>query len=240
MVIKGLTWDTGFFNKKIFTVSAITDADELAEMKNQLVSLAADVAYIFIDEHDMNLQSSLAAYGATLMDIKVTFYKDLLKEQGTGFGEVCSYKDILTDELLNLSYRAGEYSRFKRDPLFEPEFKRLYSTWVSNSLKRLNADEFFVCKKSQIIRGMVTCTVEAGHGSIGLISTEKAYRGRGIGTELMNTAENYFIQNNAFTSTVVTQQTNIGACKFYERAGYRPIQKQYVYHWWINQQHDPL
>lgn len=240
MVIKSLKWDSAFFNKKVYAVSAVIDADEVAEMENQLLSLSADVAYVFIAENDINVQSLLAKYGAILVDKKVNFYKELLKEQETGFDEVSAYKGELTDELINLSLEAGEHSRFKRDPFFSAEFKRLYTTWISSSLKRLDANELFVCKKNEIIKGMVTCKVEDGCGSIGLIATEKANRGRGIGKKLMNAAENYFIQNDTFTSTVVTQQANLGACKFYERIGYRKTQKQYVYHWWIKQQHDPL
>ncbi len=240
MVIKSLKWDSAFFNKKVYAVSAVSDADEAAEIEDQLLRLSADVAYIFIAETDINLQSSLEKYGAILVDKKITFYKELFKEQETGFDEIIAYNGELNDELLSLSLEAGEYSRFKQDPFFEPEFKRLYTTWISNSLKRLNANELFVCKKNEIIKGMVTCKVEDGCGSIGLIATEKASRGKGIGKKLMNAVENYFIQNNAFASSVVSQQTNMGACKFYERVGYRQIQKQYVYHWWIKQQRDPL
>ena len=241
MVIKSLKWDSAFFNKKVYAVSAITGADDVAEMENQLLSLSVDVAYVFIAEDDINLQSLLAKHGAILVDQKLTFYKELLKEQEPpGSDEVSAYNGVLTEELINLSLEAGEHSRFKQDPFFSPEFNRLYTTWISNSLKRLHGNQLFVYKKNDIVKGIVTCKVEDGCGSIGLIATEKANRGRGIGKKLMNAAENYFIQNNTFTSTVVTQQANIGACKFYERMGYRQIQKQYVYHWWIKQQHDPL
>jgi ribosomal protein S18 acetylase RimI-like enzyme len=72
-----------------------------------------------------------------------------------------------------------------------------------------------------------------GVGSIGLIAVNEKTRSKGIGSKLIAAADAFYHANGIGQSTVITQASNIQACRFYEKAGFQVIKKEYVYHWWL-------
>lgn len=236
-----LEWDSAFFLRNIVAVYFTNnETPNLAELENQLTVLKAHVAYCFVPEDCITLQGRLEANGATLVDRKMTFSKRFVQEGYKDFDGVYSYKGELNAELISLSIEAGKYSRFKLDAQLCEHFEKLYTEWLSKSLKRENADEVFVYSEEDKIKGIITCKKEQGIGIIGLIATEQGLRGKGVGRKLVNAAENYFIGNGIMISKVITQHANHVACQFYESLGYRKLQVEDVYHWWLKQANDPL
>ncbi len=124
------------------------------------------------------------------------------------------------------------------DPRLLPFFEPLYRLWMSNSLKGTMADVVFVCGSDSAVKGFVTCKIREDRtgdrtGSIGLIATDGAYQGQGIGQSLIEATDAWYKANRILTSTVVTQQSNVPACRFYEKAGFTIRKTEYIYHLWL-------
>jgi len=129
---------------------------------------------------------------------------------------------------------AGHESRFRKDPRLCPYFERLYGLWLSNSLSGSIADKVFVYSDGKRLAGMVTCKLrDGGIGNIGLIATATGFQGKGIGGHLIQAADAYHAGNGAAIATVVTQKSNIQACRFYEKSGFTRHKLEFVYHLWL-------
>jgi predicted GNAT family acetyltransferase len=86
--------------------------------------------------------------------------------------------------------------------------------------------------------GFITASNADTVGKIGLIAVLDTLQGKGLGSLLMHAMHRWMIDQGAKQSTVVTQLTNISACKLYERLGYRLITVQQYYHFWPQIQKD--
>ncbi len=69
-------------------------------------------------------------------------------------------------------------------------------------------------------------------GRIGLVGVATHNRGRGIGTQLVLRALDWFAGQDVETVTVVTQGRNIGAQSLYQRCGFIIQSHQLWYHKW--------
>jgi len=238
--IRRLDWDSEFFGLEVFGVYAGTTAAAMPQagpaleaVIGQLRQQNAGLAYFFLPEDNSELRSMLQALGAKLYDEKVTYGKRLAGDEGAKPGGIEEYEGPCTDELLNLAYLAGHESRFKKDPRLSAWFEPLYKLWMVNSLNGAFADKVFVYRDGDSIRGMVTCKVRPdGTGSIGLIAS--TVQGKGVGKWLVQAADAWFQTGRVGVSTVVTQKSNVQACRFYERTGFSEYKTEYVYHLWFN------
>ena len=52
------------------------------------------------------------------------------------------------------------------------------------------------------------------------ITVSRAFRGKGIGTQLMNAAVNWGKENNLYGVSLETQDTNLWACRLYIKYGF--------------------
>jgi dTDP-4-amino-4,6-dideoxy-D-galactose acyltransferase len=136
----------------------------------------------------------------------------------------------LDQSLLNLALLSGHKSRFKKDNHLNHKFESLYKLWIKKSLSGEMADAVFVAQSNDIIQGFVTVKKKNNHGQIGLIAVAPEAQGKGFGSKLLQAAEYWYVQNNIKKCTVVTQLDNIGACKLYERIGYRKEKTELVFH----------
>lgn len=159
------------------------------------------------------------------VDKKITFKKDV--SDAFNDAGIQIYSGLLTDNLLQLAFQSGEYSRFKTDPrLSGEEFKSLYKIWIS---KALTTRSLLVTEDQS---GMITFTISGEYLNIGLIAVEQHGRGKGIGKKLMRAVEQKAVELGIKYIVVPTQENNISACKFYQSLGYLEVEKTYVYHWW--------
>jgi dTDP-4-amino-4,6-dideoxy-D-galactose acyltransferase len=235
--IKKLGWDSGFLGREVF--SAIIDPAREDPDVNGLVRTlqqqGAGLAYLHLSEKDASLDRQLTGNGAILYDEKVTYAKTLgpVREEKNEAG-VEAYRGSPNEELIRLALLAGHDSRFRKDPRLLPFFEPLYKLWMVNSLKGTLADIVYIYKAGTSIKGMVTCKVmEDGTGNIGLIATRDDARGQGVGARLIRAADAFFRAGNAHAATVVTQSSNVQACRFYEKMGFTPVKKEYIYHLWF-------
>jgi dTDP-4-amino-4,6-dideoxy-D-galactose acyltransferase len=218
MSINLLEWDTNFFKKRIGKLNL--GSESIFNFTNQLNNF--DIVYIFSD--------SKILINAPLMDVKVTYKKTIQKK-------ISLVRDIVQfdvskhdyNKLLMLTYQSGHHSRFLKDSSFSiNDFKRLYKQWINNSIDDKNT-LVFIHYDGLNINGFVTVTNEINFAQIGLIAVDSETQGKGIGKELIKAAERSLeIGKSIFVST---QETNIGACKFYESLGFEIIKKEFIYHY---------
>lgn len=234
MEISYLPWDSDFFKARIFSIKVPPDTEpDIARLSNSLKAENAGMAYVFVEDGNHAWQSLLNEQGASLYDEKVTYGKAVPEQTASVTDSVEVYKGELNNNLLSLALDAGFDSRFKKDPRFTAWFEPLYKLWITNSLNGSMADAVLVYESENSLVGMVTCKIKNGTGSIGLIATDSHIRGKGVGSSLIQATDAFYISKGVKYSTVVTQATNIQACRFYEKNGFTLIKKEFVYHWWF-------
>lgn len=182
----------------------------------------------------------LRQYGGALVDRKVTYGKELAAEQEqrdapAAAARVREYPPgPATPRLVELAVQAGGHSRFRVDARIPQErCEALYALWMQRSALRELAGTVLVAGEEVAPAGMITVSVDDGCGSIGLIAVAPEARGQGIASELLLAAHRWMQDQGAGRATVVTQQTNLPACRLYERAGYRPVDVKHFYHFWL-------
>ena len=229
-----MPWDSEFFKCRVFSIKVSSDtAPELKELKQRLQSEGADLVYVFVEEPMPRWQEELQQAGACLYDEKVTYGKQVHDQLSEFHPNVMEYKNELNEELTTLALAAGHDSRYKKDLRLYPYFETFYKLWITNSLNGTLADKVLVYQGENGIEGMVTCKIKNKTGSIGLIATKAQSMGKGIGTKLIKATDAFYQASHVTESTVVTQATNIQACMFYEKNGFKVIKTEFVYHWWL-------
>lgn len=237
MNLKRLNWDSNFFGIEIVSASfqpaCLFSKDGLS---SELKKSRADLMYLFIEEPTNEAHESALGLGAKLYDKKLTYQKAIVAEKPSFDQQPATITSAseVTERLIQLALLAGHDSRFKKDPRLEPFFKTLYAQWMINSVNGMLADRVFVDSiKTEDVNAVVTCKVSGEKGSIGLIATMPQMQGKGLGKKLIQAVEAYYCTQQVKYSTVVTQQTNVQACKFYESCGYSVIKDENVYHLWL-------
>jgi ribosomal protein S18 acetylase RimI-like enzyme len=231
-VIEYLSWDSVFFGKNIGKI-ACNDSTTLLDLLHSAKSDNYELVYLFGNENFYPEKEILEQFGGKLADKKVLFNKQI-----TDFSETPPFvekyeKTELTENLENLAYISGEFSRFKLDKKFrENDFYRMYKRWIENSLNKQMADNVFVVYEENTIKGMATLNISDGIGHIGLIAVFPDAQGRGFGRILLNACENELLAQNIFHIEVPTQANN-PACFFYEKCGYVIKSITNIYHFWI-------
>lgn len=236
-----LKWDTQFFG---FGVGCILPAElnEL-ELSKILQSLRADgyrLIYWRLLSGQQESSCVAKAQGGFLAAEQLTYAREL-----TGLAETqktysaqyrcIPYLEETPDaEMITLAIQAGEYSRFRRDPIFpRASYEKLFTTWITRSVKREIAREVLVIKNSGDTLGMITLGNCGDRGDIGLVAVAESARGVGVGRALVSAANNYFVQRNYTHSQVVTQRENVAACRLYEACGYHIEKSENVFHYWL-------
>jgi ribosomal protein S18 acetylase RimI-like enzyme len=111
----------------------------------------------------------------------------------------------------------------------------MYSLWADNSLNGMLADAVLVERAEGGIVGMITVKYRGEIGQIGLFSVDQMYRGRRIGSRLLNVAMKRCHAGGCKQILVVTQRQNSASCRFYERVGFHVANEQAVFHFWVGQ-----
>lgn len=224
-----LEWDSNFFNKKIGYIDGFNATDnQISEEANRMMQEGAQCIYLFT-RRAVNLPNDKAF----LADKKQIYILDKPKSAELDQSIFISnpmYKGNPSD-LYDLAIQSGEHSRYRVDPHFsEEEFISLYKKWIDNSINEGFADYVLVALDPEP-QGFITAKIKKDIISIGLFATDSEYRGKGIGTRLIQEIINE-AACRGLKVEVVTQADNTTACKFYESRGFRKADEQYVYHIW--------
>ena len=224
-----LPWDSSFFGyctgrivikhfEKDCLTSIITNAD-------------AELLYIFDSTSSKEVDDFLVSEGAKKYDCRMEYEKSLSANCNS---KVCQdiefYDGSLTAELEKLAYSSGKHSRFKKDEKLECFFKKLYKRWILNSLEDKN--RLLIVRNDDRIIGFLSFSMKEKTANIGLFSINRNDSGKGLGTRLYQALECFLVKSGITKVTVRTQFENTGACRFYEKLGFKLVKRQNIYHLW--------
>ncbi|PZX47653.1 GNAT family N-acetyltransferase [Algoriphagus chordae] len=217
-MISTLPFDSNLFNYPVGKTSLgeLWDEHEFLEEARdyQLVYIFSETALVITNP------------AIQLVDTKLTFQKSL--EPLSKPIEIQHFEcSLLEEELFDLAFLSGKYSRFKTDSRLQNlEFDKLYRLWIKNAFEK---NQVIVAPENT---GMVTYSIEKELGRIGLIAVSEKCQGQGLGKKLVKAAEFLCLHKGAKYLQIPTQEANIPACRLYTSLGYEPAEKSYVYHWW--------
>ena len=226
-MIKKLKWDSEFFGYDVGKV-VIEENQVVSEQELIKESYPFKLVYIFSD-----IKLDFKHFKSKLVDIKTTFYKKQLAWEENPEFIHCKDEPAACNNLRQLALESGVFSRFKRDNNFtNNEFEKLYSQWINDSIKKINADHIIVYKENNICKGFVSLKFQKEIAEIGLMAVDEDSRGEGIGLTLLGFINNLSRSKGFPEMRVTTQFENIPAMQLYEKAGYTILSKQYIYHLW--------
>lgn len=231
-----LDWDSNFFGFDTGRLFGNLDSETLVRCTlNDAFNSGFRLVYGECAHNDFALNAVSASMGGNLLDIKRTYelgvsLKEPLEVNVEELGECCPIRE---SQLMSLALQAGQFSRFKNDPLLPAgSWEKMYWIWMEKCISGELADKVFIRRDGNIIVGMLTLKFNEMQGQIGLFSVDRAWRGRGIGKALLAAA----IQKSATAGCkkikVVTQGQNMAACTAYKRAGFYLVNEQDVFHFW--------
>ena len=228
---KMVDWDSNFFEMNVAQIVVNLSKENQEEIIQELLSEDVNLAYYYSAEPISIFQQQ--SYSVDLVDIKVTFVKDLNKFSPSKIEDVRPFrKEDLSEDMVDLAIASGIYSRFRKDKKIPiAKFEELYRMWLLNSINKQIAEEVFISVKNDSVSGFITVGAKQKVGNIGLIAVKEEFKGKGIGKSLMASAEKFVVEKFDKIE-VVTQQENVPACKLYEACGYKLESKEYVYHLW--------
>lgn len=217
-------WDSDFFNLKIGEVN-FADCKDCSNFSDY------DLLYIVSDE-DFDIQ--IDSFTNSFSEQKVKFVKKLSEIFKTN-KNIFSYsqtEDNIQD-VYQLAFESGKYSRFLRDKNFGTEkFKELYKIWIDNSISKTFADDVFVYKTNEETAGLLTYKIADDEATVGLIAVSKQHQGKGIGSILLEHLETILFQKGIKNLMIPTQLENKQACNFYNKQGYSIFETIYIKHYW--------
>jgi dTDP-4-amino-4,6-dideoxy-D-galactose acyltransferase len=121
------------------------------------------------------------------------------------------------------------YDRFHADPVISKQkANELHAAWLRNSCAGKAADSVVVGYRNKELVGFVTCKLQedtrqhlgALLGTIVLVATSEAHRGRGIARRMTLYALEWFRKKEVAFVEVGTQLRNIAAARLYESCGF--------------------
>lgn len=233
-MIKYLAWDSNFLGFKVGSVSQLnteTLEQELENTKSENYKLI----YLFAEADCFLSEDLLRKYNGKLVDRKVQYVQKLSDLPVFNYQQTNRYtKTEVSDELLQLAYESGKYSRFKLDKNFTPEvFVDMYKLWIKNSVNGQMADRIYVVEQDNKITAMVTLKAESDTLHIGLIATAIESQGKGYGKQLITRTKQTAIELGLKHIEVPTQYDNKQACRFYEACGFQKKSITNIYHFWL-------
>ena len=197
---------------------------------------AAGIKLIYFStlSHEKTIIQQAIELRGILVDHKVTYLIDITVNHNLN-NKLDYYSESQpSDQLIQLAYDSGKYSRFKNDPnLSDIQFKTIYHEWMVNSVNHTIARDILVIYAEKILLGMVTVGEKNHRGDIGLLAVAQRARGKKIGTKLVHAAQQYFYEKKYTQSQVVTQKDNIAACALYEKCGYHVEKTECFFHFWL-------
>lgn len=238
MITEYLSWDSGFFNKKIGRMNYnISDEIRLTKALQKAKMEDYQLLYVIAPERLYIGNALLKIYSGKLVDRKILYSLSIenVPERNQFPEKVTLYtKTTVSTELEELAYLSGNYSRFRLDENFEPDtFYRLYKTWIIKSVQKEMADRVFIVNDDNAIVGMVTLKYGTDAGTIGLIAISESTQGKGYGRKLINACI-YDLHNRGISNIETpTQADNISACLFYEKCGFTRKSVSNIYHFWL-------
>ena len=238
--IEPLKWDSDFMNMRVGKITLDNESlDEVNKVKKIAQQDHYELVYLFTEENDL-LKDHQMVTEMKLMDRKIIYFMDITSYESSDLSKIetisavnISKKEV--NEIYELAFMSGEYSRFKLDEKFPKEhFTKMYKTWVDNSLNNLIADKTFVYRDQDEIVGFATLRFNEVQffGEIGLIAVHPEQRGKKLGRRLIEKCIEEAKRRIISKLKIPTQLNNEKACSVYEKIGFHKESITNIYHLW--------
>lgn len=237
-LIRYLQWDSDFFGLHVASLEgghlqAKTSKVIFDYCKKEKISCL----YFLADGSDSQTLQYAYNAGFKFVDVRVEMELDLRNLQRTEapsleIKPVTKFSEL--SSMHSFTRKAYTDSRFFKDLNFDRiKCEKLYEKWIYRDFDKGNILGFFPDEK-EIVKGYITFTMESlDVARIGLIAVENHYRGRGVGSQLLNKTIATSKKLNAKKLSVVTQATNTSALRLYEKAGFRINDVKFWFHKWF-------
>ncbi len=235
-MIEYLDWDSNFVGLKVGRVSQLNATETFEKEIETAISEKYKLIFFFAPADCFLHEDILQKYNGKLVDRKVSYSHELSDQTIELRHELTKLytNSKISDELLQLAYESGKYSRFKLDKNFAPEvFTDMYKLWIENSVNGKIADRIYVVEQNNKITAMVTLKVDSDTLYIGLIATSSESHGKGYGKQLINRIKQTAFELRLKDIEVLTQYDNKQACRFYETCGFKVKSITNIYHLWL-------
>ena len=231
--IKFLKWDSDFFGYKVGDVNDVNV--DIVQLLIEAKKLNYKLLYVRVHPENIVLNLECVKNSGILVDSKTTYLQKTPLQVDISNNKSIIYDEkVITDELMNLSFQSGIYSRYNIDKNFKNnEYKNLYSTWLTKSINKEIADKVIVYKEKDNIIGFLTLALKNGCSDLGLIAVNQDHRGKGVGVMLINKFIDESLKLKSEKLQVITQKSNINACSFYEKMGFKIEKVENIYHFWL-------
>jgi len=232
--LEPISWDSLFFG---YTVAQIVfDLSGNGELENLIQDIknkGIRLTYFFVPPSNHELNKNIVKKGGVLVDQKTLFSKTV-QAHSEFQNKIVEFGDTIPNEkLIELGLHAGLFSRFRTDKKFKnKEFERLYTQWLVNSVNKTIALRTILALFENNVVGLLTLGEKNNYADIGLVAVENNFTGKGIGTDLINFADNLAFEMKFKELKVVTQLQNTKACSLYEKCNFKIENITNVYHFW--------
>lgn len=226
MKVQKLVWDTTQFGYEVGKLIVDNEFPSFDEIRN--IAMQFKLLYVFTN-------SKLPEqFPLKLVDTKVVFEKNFSNDINTSVMIEEYNSSFSYDDLLQLAFLSGQYSRFRTDKMFKNnEFELLYKLWIDKSL-RDEKIKVLIKTIQGILGGFVTLELNEDQkfAQIGLIAVNEKYQGNGIASVLLKMCQKVTSQHGMSKIIVATQYANSPAMSLYIKNGFSISNKTYIYHIW--------
>lgn len=234
---KFLPWDSQFFGCRIASVEGHRlTGGALFDIEQWCKASQIDCLYFLTDFEDQETIRLAEENLFRLVDIRLTLTATLPDLPGVPSSakrvRLGNEHDI--PALRSIARSSHTSTRFYFDASFpRARCDALYETWIEKSCRGY-ADVVFVPELNGRPVGYLSCHLRPdGTGNIGLVGLAFEARGMEIGAELVQAAQNWFLERRVRQVTVVTQGRNLAAQRLYQRCGFCTHALELWYHRWF-------
>lgn len=247
-IISILEWDTNFFGFKTARLYPLRLTEDIMKYTlNYCKSKDVEVLYYLSDCHDSLSVKLAEKHGFHFTDIRLTFEINLEEYAPKKIRSGLIIREYSSSDIPTLKKIAGKSyvdSRYYFDQNYSRDIcEKFYSNWIEKSCKGFS-DKVFVAEMDGHVLGYISCDKESEPegprrcGRIILVGVDQSARGKGIGSNLIYAALNWFHKEKLPAARVITQGRNYNAQRLYQRCGFRTALTQLWYHKWFKKSGD--
>ena len=229
-----MAWDSSHFKINIARINKTTElnSEEMRGIDQWCLDNKINCLY-FLKNNDLEYDFELRN-GFSLVDTRVEL-KKTLKNISSDYSfkneeiKLKKIKNLSTEKFDKKLFLSFKKSRFYQDKNFNKNLvTKMYQIWVENHINAKNAEVITAHLDAQII-GLITYELPLNNiPKIGLFSVKNNFGNLGIGSKLMNECMLDIKQRGQTYLSVVTQNSNKKAIKFYLNHGF---QFDVIYNW---------
>jgi len=250
-----LDWDSEHFGIEIVRINHIVVSPKVKDSNwvleallkaalAELIKYGITAVHTRIALDEIRLIQLLERFGFRLMDVQVTYYFDLRKQNIIALVDKClirAYQDSDKETLIELARSAYTLDRFHSDPYLSKEkCDELHAQWIKNSCEGHIAAHVLVVEVNGEPVGYTTCVLHGDYGGLlnlrigGMIlsAVDPKARGRGCYTSMINGGLRWF-KDKVDVVYLGTQVNNYPVQLAWAKLGFRIAQASASMHLWL-------